>query len=217
MDYDRLNTRFVRVCATIDSAIKNQEKNEKLKIKCDNLEKYIEELGLILRECRIINDLCIKEEYSFRTGRIKYLELFVSEELGTIFEEEGFTVSVVDTVERNKLSIRLVLHDQNGKVRLPSINEGKLCQELISFACAVGIIRAAGLNKLYIDEAFAASSEANLEKLSNNLERVVSDGIQVICIEQFPYLYSNIKRREFHISKNRFSGISSITDIVDFE
>lgn len=54
---------------------------------------------------------------------------------------------------RGKNYAQLILYDRDGNERMPFVQEGKMCQYLISFAAVKGVTTALGSDTMFIDEA----------------------------------------------------------------
>lgn len=193
--------------------------NAELKDNINKLNK-VNELMLKLREFINVMNLFYKvsaqEDINYKNRRINFLSNYIDKNLAVIFPEENFKSEIVCDFKYLTNKATLKLRDESNNVRIPEITEGKLCQELISFSSALGIVESLGKNKVYMDEAFAASSAENLAKVSSLLLRAVENGTQVILIEQTNNGYKDIPRREFKLYKDPMLKMVQIESVTDY-
>lgn len=183
------------------------------KAKIDRLNS---ELETYLSDLAFFSCAANEENLAFRKRRLDYLNDLISERLKEFFPEDGFQSEVIYTTKYGKSKVDLRLIDSCGYRRKPSISEGKLCQYLISFAAIDGVVRSLGKNSIFIDEAFGVSSESNLPKLGTMLERSCATGMKLLIISQRSDLYSNVKHREIHLSRDVIENKVCLDSIEDY-
>lgn len=156
------------------------------------------------------------EDNAFKQRRLKYLEAYIDRNLEVIFPNEGFRSKIHFDYSYNNQKVTLYLVDRYGKVRIPSVCEGSLLQQLIGFSAAVGIIECLGANKLYMDEAFSASSMENLTKISSLLKKLIEEDFQILIIEQKNDIFKDLPRREINIAKDAIKESVKILSVTDY-
>lgn len=194
-----INDKYIQVQSDIARLQLLQDQCYKHRIKLEQLTKILE-----------------KEDASFRTRRINFLNDHVTEELLKIFPSKGFKAKIDCDFKRGSGLATLYLIDKNNVERSPDITEGKLCQYLISFASTVGAIKSLQASNIYIDEAFGVSSTENLPKIGEMLLDTVKDGTQLILISQKADLYSEISHREIHLELNEAEDTARVVKVEDF-
>ena len=187
--------------------LRNRESFVKLLL--ENIENY-------LNKIKFLKKVITVEETNFRKRRIEYINTNITEALLKIFPEENFTASVDCDIYRGKSYAQLVLRDPSGNERLPHIQEGKMCQYLISFAAVKGVTTALGSDVIYIDEAFGAASADNIQKMGPILNEIAKNGVQIILVSQNSSLYVNIPHREIRFHKEPIYKKVIIDEISDY-
>ena len=207
----QLNNKLIN----LEKAKVYNEQFEALQVKCLETKAVQDKLVDYVTELSLLKSMIISEAKAFKERRIQYLNDSITEELGKIFPEEGFTAKIVCDFKYNNNKAYLTLIDKSGNVRIPKISEGKLCQYLISFSSTVGTVKGLGKRNIYIDEAFGVSSPQKLLEVSTLLNDVLESGIQLVVISQHKELYQDLPRREIHLYKNPDTGVTSVEDIVE--
>lgn len=185
-------------------------------------ETYNEVLGLkdnvhkLLDIYKIFINLLVSEDNAFKEKRLRYLEAYIDKNLEIIFPNEGFKSKIDFDYSYNNQKVTLYLVDRENKIRIPSVCEGSFLQQLIGFSAAVGIIECLGSNKLYMDEAFSASSMENLTKISGLLKKLLDEGSQILIIEQKNDIFKDLPRREINIEKDAIDECVNILSVVDY-
>lgn len=198
---------------------RSKEANKQIK-KLRSRESYakllMENIDNYLNKLKFLKKVIIVEETNFRERRIDYINTNITEALLKIFPEENFTASVDCDIYRGKSYAQLVLRDPSGNERLPHIQEGKMCQYLISFAAVKGVTTALGSDVIYIDEAFGAASSDNIQKMGPILNEIVESGVQIILVSQNSNLYSNVPHREIIFHKDPVQKKVIVDEISDY-
>lgn len=215
-DFDLYRLKLHREQLRIESAIDTNRKFEKLKkqkVFADDLvadaKKQIADLQRLLQVIKV-------EEGNFRERRLNYIGECITQALEKIFPNERFRASVECDVSRGKNLAQLVLTDSSGNERMPFVQEGKMCQYLISFAAIRGVTEALGSDAVYIDEAFGAASLDNVQKVGPILEQMAESGTQIILVSQNPALYDGIAHREICFHKDDSEQRVVIDSVTDY-
>lgn len=180
----------------------SNEKIEKIRAKIDSINLILENVNDYINKLKFLLKVIVTEETKFRERRLNFINSSITKALKLIFPEENFEAYVDCDISRNRGYAQLLLKDLNGNDRIPSIQEGKMCQYLISFAAIVAVTSALGSSAIFIDEAFGAASEDNIQKMGPTLEKLANNGVQIILISQNSALYENIERREICFHKD---------------
>lgn len=216
-DYKRLYEMKINTLRLgVEKAKETNEKIEKIQNKLKYTELLLKTTDSYLKNLKYLLKVVNIEEVNFRERRQAYLNENVTEALAKIFPNERFTAYIDCNISRGKNYAQLVLLDRDGNERLPFIQEGKMCQYLISFAVVKGVTSALGYNNIYIDEAFGASSIDNTQKVGPMLESLAKEGIQIILVSQNGSLYENIPHREICFHKDSISQSVIIDKVVDY-
>lgn len=187
-----------------------QEKKQASDELLANLLKYMNVL-------QVIKSRAVKENEDFRTRRLDLLSSSISENLATIFPDEGYDVKVSCSFNRRD-NINLTVTNQRMETMSPKMSSGKLQQYLISFSSICCITKALGKKAVYVDEAFGASSTANLPLIGDLIGKLSSeDGMQLILVSQNAALYQDIPgRREIYLETNKETHNAEVADIKDY-
>lgn len=200
------------------SRAKDSNKNyEKNKYKIDKLQELYELLNTYMLSLNTISLSVTKNYNKFKQDRLNVLSTYIDSNLIYVFPNETLTSDIRIDNKYKKDFIKLYLKDEVGNFRNPAISEGGFCSELLSFTSIFALCSCLGLNKMYLDEAFANSDPDNLAKVGQLLNHAVSNGFQVLIIEQRNDVCKDIPRREFHLSKDPILKKVMIDSVLDFE
>lgn len=202
--------------AQLNEAINTNKKLDETKAKLEESVAVSKSFKTYYTIMNICFKLCSEEDVKYKNKRIKFLSKYIEDNIDTIFPLEKFTAEIFSDFSYNKQKAYLKLHDTDGNIRLPHINEGKLYQELLSFSSGIGIAESLGKNKFYMDEVFAASSPEKLCQISILLANVVTAGMQILMIEQKNDIYKDIPRREIRLHKDPISKMVILDSITDY-
>ena len=188
-----------------------------VKVKYDKTKALYNDIKMLEKLYSIYVKFLTNEDHNFKQRRLEYLEKYIDSNLDIIFPNECFKSHIEFDYSYNSQKVSLTLIDREGKVRIPSICEGSLLQQLIGFSAAVAITECLGSNKFYMDEAFSASSMENKSKIADLLKKLVQDsGFQIILIEQSDDIYKDIPRREIYLNKDEITAEVSVVKTIDY-
>lgn len=191
-------------------------KYEKLQSDLEKLQSLNTDINTLKNIFSMFLKILATEDNAFKKKRLRYLEAYIDRNLEIIFPNEGFKSKIYFDYSYNKQKVALYLIDRYGKVRIPSVCEGSLLQQLIGFSAAVGIVECLGANKLFMDEAFSASSMENLTKISALLKKLIEEDFQILIIEQKNDIFKDLTRREINIAKDAIKESVQVLSITDY-
>lgn len=174
----------------------------------DELKQYVNLLEIFITACTT-------EDNAYRERRKEYMTSYIDENLNIIFPDEGFRSKLEFDYKYKSQMVALTLIDKFGIERMPRLSEGMMLQQLISFSASIGLAECMGKNKIFMDEAFSASSPENLTKVGRLVEHLISKGFQLIVIEQKDDIYKDIPRREIHLLKDVLTDKVEINKCID--
>ena len=195
---------------------KNKETYDSLMEAKEKIMEVSSDIETILSVYNLFLAVLANEDNAFKEKRLRYLEAYIDRNLEIIFPNEGFRSKIDFDYSYKKQKVALYLVDRYNKVRIPSICEGSLLQQLIGFSAAVGIVECMGANKLYMDEAFSASSMENLTKISALLKKLIDDDFQILIIEQKNDIFKDLPRREINLEKDAIEECAKVVEIIDY-
>lgn len=196
-----------------------KENNKNIKELGTNYEKVCEvesSLDEYVQLLKIFSKVCADEDNAYRERRIKYITSYIDKNIQIIFPDEGFASRLKFDYSRNNQRVKLTLVDPSGEERNPRMSEGMMLQQLISFSSAVGLTECMNGNKIYMDEAFSASSPENLTKVSALLQTLIDRDFQIILIEQEDDIYKDLPRREIRLFKDPILKEAQVVSTTDY-
>ena len=215
MSYDRFERLKILVASRKQElkAIKeSNEKVESLSKESADLEVAYNKISIYLRTLEKILLSTKTEDNNFKKKRLGYLKEKIKCEQERIFDD-SFEVELNPKNVRNKLVAKLRLSRNGKKFTNPINSSGGLSQQLISSSSSLAVLELLNKNKVFIDEAFGASSTENLSKIGEMLRPYPERGVQLILISQSGALYQDLPRREIMLDRvNDKALIVSIKD-----
>lgn len=209
MYLDRLKLDYAKAIEMNEKIESMRKRQQHINLLLEDLENYINNLNFLLKVVNI-------EEVNFKERRLGYLNQSITEALAQIFPNEQFVARIDCNVVRGRNYAQLILYDRDGNERMPFVQEGKMCQYLISFAAVKGVTTALGSETMFIDEAFGAASSDNTQKMGPIIQNIAESGIQVILVSQNSNLYENVPHREICFHKDEATQAVVIDNITDY-
>ena len=175
---------------TLLRAYSSAEKNNKLYLdaKRDNIiqQAQVDFLFGLQNQLRGFDLAVTQKESEWRDAVLIALESEIVKDLAYVFPEDGYTVSLSTRVLRGKIHIEATVSsifsgDMPGRIRG---TQGRIFQQVVSFAALIGVMELLGIKTAYIDEAFSGSSKQNIKKLNKLLESLREREFNLIMIAQ---------------------------------
>lgn len=154
-------------------------------------KEYIESLMIATKN---LNTVIAKEEQVWREAVLRFLEAEIAEYLDFVYPNDGYCVQLSTRLLRGKLTVEASVRSYCSGVIPGSVSDsqGRLFQQIVSFAALLGIMKILGVNTVYIDEAFSGCSKGNMMQVNAILERVRAKGFNLVLIAQDSTLAQNI-------------------------
>lgn len=200
--------------STLTSAEKTNNELRKAQEKYEECREARDQINAYHRKMSLLYNICNKKASEFTEGRVKLIEQTVEDNLMYIFPEEKFKVKLdLDVSKNGRETCQLLLGKSTprGIEYAPTTAQnGRFVRQLISVVVIYTINYLRGCDMIYMDEALASSDKYNLTKLKPLLDKMRESGMQVVLIEHKPELYNNVTRRQFTLSKNRSTSVTTI-------
>lgn len=132
-------------------------------------------------------DLAVtQKESEWREGILSVLENEIVKDLTYVFPTDGYTVKLSTRVLRGKIHIEaracsIFSGDIPGRI---SGTQGRIFQQVVSFAGLIGVMLLLGISTVYIDEGFSGASKWNVRKLTRLISSLKERGINLVMIAQ---------------------------------
>lgn len=217
MNYNDLNyklrdmqNKLERKKVMLEVTRENNNKFLELKEKYDKAVETKKLLDAYVQSMEILYKCCNSENNKYKRKRLDYVEKFLDEKLDIVFPDDNFSAKIVIDNKYGNNVAYLTLLTADGKERTPLVSEGKFCQQLLSSNSAIALIKCLGVNRLFLDEAYANSSAKNIAKVGNMLKDLVGSGIQIILIEHKEEIYKDIPRREIYVEKDPLEDATKV-------
>lgn len=214
--YNKLNSKLGMLKGDLKVIEKNNKEYNSMKQNYKEVVRVENELLDYMESLKIINERSVIESNAYKARRIKFLEEYIERNLAEIFPDEEFQCKIHYEKKNGKPKAYLSLIDRNGEERMPRMSEGKLCRQLVSYSACIAMCECTNNKKLYMDEAFYASSPENLAKISKVLKNLIDKDFQIILIAQTDDIYKDIPHREITLEKDLIENKVNIVDIIDY-
>ena len=215
-DYNVFLSKLSYKKSKFEEAKKTNEQLTNLKARLNQVLELKNEVEQSYYDFDLLAKICKEEDKNYKNRRLAFIENNIEKDIDLIFPNEGFKPKISCDVKYNNDTAVFTLLSRTGRVSTQKKSEGRLCRQLISFSATKVISECFNLNKLYIDEAFTASSRENLTKISGILKTALDAGKQIILIEQEDGSYKDLPRREISIEKNPLSLETQIVSVKDY-
>lgn len=175
---------------TLSRAYKNAERNNStFKEAQHSLAKYRAQLNYVnglAGGLTVLDAIIAEQEKAWQDNILRTLESEIMQGLSFVYPTDGYSVSLSTRILRGKVHVEGTVHSyytQNidGDV---ADTQGRLFQQIVSFAALVAVMTILGVNTIYVDEAFSGAAEANLVKINKLLQYYNERGLNIILIAQ---------------------------------
>ena len=210
--FERLTIILNSKKSEIEAIKESNKKVESLSQQSAELELAKNKMALYVRALEVILLATKREDGNFKSNRLGYLKDKIKSEQERIFEDT-FDIELKPVLIRNKRLAKLRISINGGKFTNPVNSSGGLSQQLISSSSSLAVLELLNKNKVFIDEAFNASSTENLSNVGEMLRPYPDKGVQIILISQSGALYQDLPRREINLDRqNDEAVVVSVTD-----
>ncbi len=213
MYMERLNTlkKMYKLC----------DKSNKLYLKTREDKLHFEfQLGLLLginQQLKQLNNVIIEEENEWRRSVLNIIESEIISDLAFVYPEDFYQLTLSSRIVRNKIHIEATVKSvfcNNIPGRIKN-TQGRLFQQIVSFAALKSIMNLLGINSVYIDEAFSGAAKDNIKHLNKFLSHIKDEGFNIILIAQNMSLAEGIDANRLLVTRS-IDNETSITQEVTF-
>lgn len=148
--------------------------------------KQVAFLGGMHMELKKLNDAITLKESEWRQAVLTMLEAEIARDLEYVYPTDGYRVQLSPRIARGRIHIdaRVVstfASEIPGKIQG---TQGRLFQQVVSFAALRGVMSLLDVKTIYIDEAFSGASKRNVKKLNRLLASLDERGHNLVLIAQ---------------------------------
>lgn len=163
-------------------------------------------------------DLSITTEESKWRDRV--LEMLASEivtDLAFVYPADGYQVKLSTRVLRGKIHISATVtstfaRDFPGRIKG---TQGRLFQQVVSFAGLIGVMDLLGIKTIYVDEAFSGSAKKNVKKLNRLLMELKNRGFNLVIIAQDLTMAEGIPANRMFLSRSVDNKTTIVQEVDD--
>ena len=172
---------------------------------------YIRGIGHGLR---LLESIIAEREKEWREAVLRDIEAEIMQDLSFVYPDDGYSVKLSSRILRGKVHVDAYASsyfsgDISGDV---CDSQGRLFQQIVSFAALIGVMRILNVNTIYIDEAFSGASKKNVSKINRLLKSVQERGINIILIAQDTSMAYGIDANSLILTRS-LDNKTSITQI----
>lgn len=199
---------FVERLNTLTKAYRAAKKtNEAYDAAYKNVAKFTQELGYmsgLMSGLNLIGGIIVDQEEKWQSNVLRLLEAEITEYLSFVYPSDGYTITLSSRILRGKVRIdgEVRSYFVNGMSGEVSDTQGRLFQQIVSFAALATIQGILGVKTIYVDEAFSGASKANIEKVNTLLKHVHEKGFNVVLIAQDTNIAQGIDANILYLSRS---------------
>ncbi len=192
---------------TLERAYKNAEKNNKLYAATQekqHLHTYqLQFISGLFENIKALDLAVTKHESEWRQAVLSMLETEIMNDLSFVYPSDGYQVSLSSKVSRGKIHINATVTStfSNGFPGKIKGTQGRLFQQLVSFAALIGVMSLLGIKTVYIDEAFSGASKKNVQKLNKLLDSIRERGFNLVIIAQDTSMATELEANRMFLAR----------------
>lgn len=158
------------------------------------LSEHLKALSLAITE----------KESEWRKSVLDVLASEIVSDLAFVYPSDGYQVNLDAQVSRGKIHITATVtstfaKDFPGKIKG---TQGRLFQQVVSFAALIGVMSLLGVKTVYVDEAFSGSAKKNIGKLNKLLLHLKERGFNLFIIAQDLTMAEGIPSNRMFLSRS---------------
>ena len=155
---------------TLSRAYNSAERSNKLYVQAmeENAlqRQQLDFLAGLQEQIKTLDLAITSKESEWREAILSTLEAEIVDCLAYVYPTDGYNVKLSTKVLRGKIHIEAKVKSTfadeiPGRIQR---TQGRLFQQVVSFAALIGVMTLLGINTIYIDEAFSGSSKRNVKK-----------------------------------------------------
>lgn len=193
---------------TLMRAYKSAERSNKAYVEARDLAlKYQNQISFLAGldvQIRALDAAITQRESEWRDTVLSVLETEIMRDLAYVYPTDGYRVKLATKILRGKIHIDASVYSFNSQ-QLPgriSATQGRLFQQVVSFAALVGVMTLLGIKTIYVDEAFSGSSKRNIRKLNRLLSSLQERGYNIIMIAQDTTVADGIPANVLYLTRS---------------
>lgn len=196
--------RFKTLEKAYKFAAKNNRVYEETQSSIQGIEKQIQYLESLSGAVKILTALIVEQEEQWQRNILDTFEDEIREDLSFVFPEDGYSVNLSSRVLRGKIHIDAYASSYFAGAMRGEISEtqGRLFQQVVSFAALVCIMKIMGVNTIYVDEAFSGVATENISKVNALLASLSERGYNIILIAQNMDMAANLYANVLTLSRS---------------
>lgn len=206
---------------TLSRAYSSAERNNALYLDAKEKQTLHQEqvnfLAGVVEHLKTLDLAITKQEGEWRESVLSVLSSEIANDLAFVYPEDGYQVELTSRVLRNKIHINASVtstfaKDFPGKIRG---TQGRLFQQVVSFAALIGVMSLLGINTVYDDEAFSGSSKKNVKKLNRLLLHLKERGFNLILIAQDLAMAEGLPANRMFLSRSIDNKTAIVQEVDD--
>lgn len=159
-----------------------------------------------------------RQEGIWREAVLAMLSSEIANDLSFVYPSDGYQVDLSTRILRGKIHISATVrstfaNDFPGKIKG---TQGRLFQQVVSFAALIGVMSLLGVKTIYIDEAFSGSAKKNINKLNKLLLHLKERGFNLVIIAQDTAMAEGIPANRLFLSRsidNKTTVVQEVDDV----
>ena len=209
---ERLNT-LVKAYKVAEKNNRLYEESQRSIADVNNKLAYINGLSGSLQ---LLESLIVEQENQWQDAVLRFLEAEIMQDLAFVYPSDGYSVTLSSRVLRGKIHIEASVRSYFTNEMLGDISDtqGRLFQQIVSFAALVGVMKILGVNTVYVDEAFSGAAKANVTKVNKLLSSISERGYNIILIAQDSTMSESISANTLLLSRS-LDNKTSVLQIVE--
>lgn len=187
-------------------AEENNKQKEKYRQEMIEAQEELSQVNEYLRLIGLVQDITCRKANEFKEGRLTELIERAETVLDLAFPTEQFGIDISVDRRYNEDTASLLIGPKRvdrSQWFSPVTENGGFVQQLIAVALIVSICLMCDAKFIFLDEMFCSGDPVSVGNIAPFLNSIMDNKIQLTVIEHKPTLYEDIKRREFHLAKDR--------------
>jgi len=174
--------------------ITTNEKYLHVKSKQEEFERLTRNNRKHLNSVKILETIINNSRASYSQSVIDSITASLSNCLDIILQDKEYDIDLEVYPSRGNNHLRAWLIDEDGIKLPPSIVEGDMLNQVLSFCASVILTKLRGYSWIYYDEAFASANSRSVIMIRRLIKTFMEEGFNFVFVGQNPLLFTEFDR-----------------------
>lgn len=158
-----------------------------------------------LNAVKMLNSIIDNSRTAYSRDIIESITASLAKCLDIILTDKSYEIELEIYSSYGKTHLKAWLIDEEGNKLPPSIVEGDMLNQVLSFCAAVILTKLRGYTSFFYDEAFASANSRSVIMIRTLLQFFIEEGFNFVFVSQNPLLFTDFDRNLIELIQDQGS------------